>query len=136
MLEHVWGHLVKAGGEILLSNGIKYTYIKGKGSIPMRGVTHIEEINPGKGKHKKKGIIITELPYQVNKAGWIEKLADLVNNSRIEGIADIRDESDREGMRIVVELRRDVDSERIKNLLYQKTSLQNNFSATLLALVV
>ena len=123
------------GGEILLSSGIQDTYLKGKGSIPMRGVTHIEEINPGKGKHKKKGIIITELPYQVNKAGWIEKLADLVNNSKIEGIADIRDESDRDGMRIVVELRRDVDSEKIKNLLYQKTSLQNNFSATLLALV-
>ncbi len=123
------------GGEILLSSGIQDTYLKGKGSIPMRGVTHIEEINPGKGKHKKKGIIITELPYQVNKAGWIEKLADLVNNSKIEGIADIRDESDRDGMRIVVELRRDVDNEKIKNLLYQKTSLQNNFSATLLALV-
>ena len=123
------------GGEILLSSGIQDTYLKGKGSIPMRGVTHIEEINPGKGKHKKKGIIITELPYQVNKASWIEKLADLVNNSKIEGIADIRDESDRDGMRIVVELRRDVDSEKIKNLLYQKTSLQNNFSATLLALV-
>ena len=123
------------GGEILLSSGIQDTYLKGKGSIPMRGVTHIEEINPGKGKHKKKGIIITELPYQVNKAGWIEKLADLVNNSKIEGIADIRDESDRDGMRIVVELRRDVDSEKIKNLLYRKTSLQNNFSATLLALV-
>ncbi len=123
------------GGEILLSSGIKDTYLKGKGSIPMRGVTHIEEINPGKGKHKKKAIIITELPYQVNKAGWIEKLADLVNNSKIEGIADIRDESDRDGMRIVVELRRDVDSEHIKNLLFQKTSLQNNFSATLLALV-
>lgn len=123
------------GGEILLSSGIQDTYLKGKGSIPMRGVTHIEEINPGKGRHKKKGIIITELPYQVNKAGWIEKLADLVNNSKIEGIADIRDESDRDGMRIVVELRRDVDSEKITNLLYQKTSLQNNFSATLLALV-
>ncbi len=123
------------GGEILLSNGIKDTYLKGKGSIPMRGVTHIEEINPGKGKHKKKGVIITELPYQVNKASWIEKLADLVNNSKIEGISDIRDESDRNGMRIVIELRRDVDSEKIKNLLYQKTNLQNNFSATLLALV-
>ncbi len=123
------------GGEILLCNGIKDTYIKGKGSIPMRGVTHIEEINPGKGKHRKKAIIITELPYQVNKAGWIEKLADLVNNGKIEGIADIRDESDREGMRIVVELRRDIECEKIRDLLYQKTNLQNNFSATILALV-
>ncbi len=123
------------GGEILLSNGIKDTYLKGKGSIPMRGITHIEEINPGKGKHRKKGLIITELPYQVNKATWIEKLAELVNNGKIEGIADIRDESDREGMRIVIELRRDINAENIKEVLYQKTNLQNNFSATLLALV-
>ncbi len=123
------------GGEILLSSGLKETYLKGKGSIPMRGLTHIEEINHGKGKHKKKGIIINELPYQVNKAAWIEKLADLVNNSKIEGIADIRDESDRDGMRIVVELKRDGDSDLIQQLLYQKTNLQCNFSATLLALV-
>ncbi len=123
------------GGEILISSGIKDTYLKGKGSIPMRGITHTEEINPGKGKHKKKGIIITELPYQVNKANWIEKLADLVNNNKIEGIADIRDESDRDGMRIVVELKRDIDTDNIRNLLYQKTNLQTNFSAILLALV-
>ncbi len=123
------------GGEILISNGIKETYLKGKGSIPMRGITHIEEINPGKGKHKKKGIIITELPYQVNKAGWIEKLAELVNNGKVEGVADIRDESDRDGMRVVVELRRDVNAEKIQDILYQKTNLQSNFSATLLALV-
>ena len=70
----------------------------------MRGIARIEEINPGKGKHKRSGIIISELPYQLNKAGWIEKLADLVNNGKISGIADIRDESDREGMRILVEL--------------------------------
>ncbi len=135
LVEIIPGPDFPTGGEILISSGIQDTYIRGKGSIPMRGVTHIEEINPGKGKHKKKGIIITELPYQVNKASWIEKLADLVNNSKIEGIADIRDESDRDGMRIVVELRRDCDSEKIKNLLYQKTNLQSNFSATLLALV-
>ncbi len=135
LVEIIPGPDFPTGGEVLISSGIQDTYIRGKGSIPMRGVTHIEEINPGKGKHKKKGIIITELPYQVNKASWIEKLADLVNNSKIEGIADIRDESDRDGMRIVVELRRDCDSEKIKNLLYQKTNLQSNFSATLLALV-
>ncbi|WP_269622064.1 DNA gyrase/topoisomerase IV subunit A [Prochlorococcus marinus] len=123
------------GGEILLGSGTKETYIKGKGSIPMRGISHIEEITPGKGKHRKKGIIITELPYQVNKSNWIEKLADLVNNGKIDGIADIRDESDRDGMRIVIELRRDADSEKTQKLLYDKTSLQNNFSATLLALV-
>ncbi len=123
------------GGEILLSNGIKETYKKGRGSISMRGIAHIEEMNPGKGKHKRSGIIITELPYQLNKSGWIEKLADLVNNGKVTGIADIRDESDRDGMRILVELKRDSDPQKILDFLYQKTSLQSNFNAILLALV-
>ena len=123
------------GGEILLGNGIRDTYLKGKGSIPMRGICHVEEIVKGKGKHKKNAIIITELPYQVSKASWIEKLADLVNNGKIDGIADIRDESDRDGMRILIELRRDTKAQRIIDDLYQKTSLQSNFSATLLAIV-
>ncbi len=123
------------GGEILLGNGIKETYLKGKGSIPMRGITHIEEIIRGKGKHKKNAIIITELPYQVSKASWIEKLAELVNNGKVDGIADIRDESDREGMRIVIELRRDANATKVKEDLYQKTNLQANFGATLLAIV-
>jgi len=93
----------------------------------MRGIAHIEEINPGKGKHKRSGIIITELPYQLNKASWIEKLADLVNNGKVTGIADIRDESDRDGMRILVEIKRDSDPEKILNFLYQKTSLQKAY---------
>ncbi|KGG16083.1 DNA gyrase subunit A [Prochlorococcus sp. MIT 0603] len=135
LIEIIPGPDFPTGGEILISNGIQETYLKGKGSIPMRGITHTEEINPGKGKHRKKGIVITELPYQVNKASWIEKLAELVNNSKVEGIADIRDESDRDGMRIVVELKRDVETELIKKFLYQKTNLQTNFSATLLGLV-
>ncbi len=123
------------GGEILLGSGIKETYIKGKGSIPMRGLAHIEEIQPGKGKHKRNAIIVTELPFQLSKAGWIEKLAELVNGGKINGIADIRDESDRDGMRVVVELRRDAMSEQILKELQRKTSLQSNFGATLLALV-
>nr|WP_263969733.1 DNA topoisomerase (ATP-hydrolyzing) [Prochlorococcus marinus] len=123
------------GGEVLIGTGVKETYLKGKGSIPMRGIAHIEEINPGKGKHKKNAIIITELPYQISKSNWIEKLAEMVNNGKVEGIADIRDESDREGMRIVVELRRDSNPEKILNTLYQRTSLQSNFGATLLAIV-
>ncbi len=123
------------GGEILLGSGIKETYKKGKGSIPMRGLAHIEEIHPGKGKHRRNAIIITELPYQLSKAGWIEKLAEYVNENKIHGIADIRDESDREGMRIVVELRRDANSDQVLSDLYRKTSLQNNFGAILLALV-
>ena len=75
------------------------------------------------------------MPYQLNKASWIEKLADLVNNGKINGIADIRDESDRDGMRILVEIKRDSDPKKILDYLYQKTSLQSNFGAILLALV-
>ena len=135
LLEIIPGPDFPTGGEILISNGIKETYKKGRGSITMRGIAHIEEINPGKGKHKRSGIIITELPYQLNKASWIEKLADLVNNGKVSGIADIRDESDRDGLRILVEVKRDSDPEKILEYLYQKTSLQNNFGAILLALV-
>ncbi len=135
LLDIIPGPDFPTGGEILLSNGIRDTYTKGRGSIPMRGIAHIEEINPGKGKHKRNGIIITELPYQLNKSAWIEKLADLVNNGKVNGIADIRDESDRDGMRILVELKRDSDPNKILDFLYQKTSLQSNFGAILLALV-
>ena len=123
------------GGEVLLGSGIQEAYLKGKGSIPMRGISNIEEIIPGKGKHKRTAIIITELPYQISKAGWIEKLADIVNEGKISGISDIRDESDRDGMRIIVELRRDGDPKKIIETLYRKTTLQNNFGAILLALV-
>lgn len=135
LLEIIPGPDFPTGGEILISNGIKETYTKGRGSITMRGIAHIEEINPGKGKHKRSGIIITELPYQLNKANWIEKLADLVNNGKVSGIADIRDESDRDGMRILVEIKRDSDPKKILEFLYQKTSLQSNFGAILLALI-
>ena len=135
LLDIIHGPDFPTGGEILISNGIKETYTKGRGSITMRGIAHIEEINPGKGKHKRSGIIITELPYQLNKANWIEKLAELVNSGKISGIADIRDESDRDGMRILIEIKRDSDPEKILNFLYQKTSLQSNFGAILLALV-
>ncbi len=135
LLDIIPGPDFPTGGEILISNGIKETYTKGRGSITMRGIAHIEEIYPGKGKHKRSGIVITELPYQLNKANWIEKLADLVNNGKISGIADIRDESDRDGMRILVEIKRDSDPEKILEFLYQKTSLQSNFGAILLALV-
>ncbi len=135
LLKLIPGPDFPTGGEILISNGIKETYTKGRGSITMRGIAHIEEIHPGKGKHKRSGIIITELPYQLNKASWIEKLADLVNNGKVSGIADIRDESDRDGMRILVEIKRDSDPQKILDYLYQKTSLQSNFGAILLALV-
>jgi len=123
------------GGEVLLGTGVRDTYLRGRGSIPMRGVAHIEEIQPGKGRHKRGAVVITELPYQLSKAGWIEKLADQVNDGKIGGIADIRDESDREGMRVVVELRRDAEPEKVLADLQRRTSLQSNFGAILLALV-
>ncbi len=123
------------GGELIYSRAIEELYQTGKGSITIRGVVNSEEINLGKGKHKKNAIIITELPYQINKAGWIEKLAELVNSGKIIGISDIRDESDRDGMRIVVELKKDSNSELVISNLYKKTSLQTNFGAIFLALI-
>ncbi len=101
----------------------------------MRGVAHIEEVQPGKGRHKRNAVVITELPYQLSKAGWIEKLAEQVNDGKVAGIADIRDESDRDGMRVVVELRRDANPEQVLAQLHKRTALQNNFGAILLALV-
>ena len=123
------------GGELICSQSIEELYETGKGSITIRGVINLEEINIGKGKHKKKGLIITELPYQISKAGWIEKLAELVNTGKINGISDIRDESDRDGMRIVIELKKDANTELVISNLYKKTNLQTNFGAIFLALV-
>ncbi len=123
------------GGELIYSHVIEELYQTGKGSITIRGVVNTEEVNLGKGKHKKNAIIISELPYQVNKAGWIEKLAELVNSGKIIGISDIRDESDRDGMRIVIELKKDSNSELVISNLYKKTTLQTNFGAIFLALI-
>ncbi len=123
------------GGELIYSQAIEELYKTGKGSITIRGVIKNEEINLGKGKHKKNALIITELPYQISKAGWIEKLAELVNSSKINGISDIRDESDRDGMRIVIELKKDSNAELVTSNLYKKTSLQTNFGAIFLALI-
>ncbi len=123
------------GGELIYSRAVEELYQTGKGSITIRGVVNTEEVNLGKGKHKKNAIIITELPYQINKAGWIEKLAELVNSGKIIGISDIRDESDRDGMRIVIELKKDSNSELVISNLYKKTTLQTNFGAIFLALI-
>ena len=123
------------GGELLCNKAIEEVYKTGKGSITIRGVIKKEELNLGKGKHKKNALIITELPYQISKAGWIEKLAELVNSNKINGISDIRDESDRDGMRIVIELKKDSNTELIISNLYKKTTLQTNFGAIFLALI-
>ncbi|GBF84591.1 DNA topoisomerase [Aphanothece sacrum FPU3] len=124
------------GGQILETEGIQETYRQGKGLIPVRGVTRIETLDVGVHRRKERtAIIVTELPYQVNKSAWIEKIADLVNQGRLEGIADLRDESDRTGMRVVIELKRDAKTNTVLNSLYKQTALQSNFGAIMLALV-
>jgi DNA gyrase subunit A len=122
------------GGEIIGTEGIRDAYRTGRGSIPIRGISQFEEIRPGRGRQRRNAIVVTELPYQVNKAGWIEKIAQLVNAGRIDGIADIRDESDREGMRVVIELKREAQAHRILQDLYRMTPLQTNFGVIMLAL--
>ena len=123
------------GGEIVDHGGIKEAYTTGKGGIVLRGIVTVEEIPATRGGKRRTALIVTELPFQVNKAGWIEKIADLVNQGRLQGISDIRDESDREGMRVVIELKRDTSSQELLQNLYQQTALQTTFGAILLALV-
>lgn len=124
------------GGEILDSEGTQMAYQTGRGLIPVRGVSHLETIRGEKRRsHTRTAIVVTELPYQVNKAAWIEKVASLVNQQKLEGIADLRDESDRTGMRVVIELKRDADPQAILSTLYRTTALQSNFGVIFLALV-
>lgn len=124
------------GGEIIELQGIEDAYRTGRGIIKMRGIAQIEKIATGKKRRReKKAIIITELPYQVNKAGWIEKVAAQVNQGRIEGISDIRDESDRSGMRVVIEIKKDTTPQKVLHQLYRHTALQSNFGTIMLALV-
>ncbi len=118
------------GGLILGTEGIKSAYKTGRGSVKMRAKAEIEEFNNGKNR-----IIVYEIPYQVNKARLIEKIAELVRDKKIDGITDLRDESDRNGMRIVIELRRDVNANVILNNLYKQTSMQTSFGINMLALV-
>ncbi len=117
-------------GQILGTGGIRDAYMTGRGVIKMRALAHIETLSNGKPR-----ILVTELPYQVNKARLIEKIAELVRDKAIEGITDLRDESDRNGMRIVIELRRDSNPNVILNQLYKHTQLQDSFGVIMLALV-
>jgi DNA gyrase subunit A len=134
LFELIKGPDFPTGGQILGRDGIKETFKSGRGSITMRGVADIEQIK-SPGRAEKDAVIITELPFQTNKAALIERIADLVNEKRLEGISDIRDESDRDGMRIVIELKRDAYPQVVLNNLFKITPLQNNFSANILALV-
>lgn len=117
-------------GLILGKEGIRQAYTTGRGVIKMRANAHIETMSNGKPR-----IVVTELPYQVNKARLVEKIAQLVRDKQIEGITDLRDESDRNGMRVVVDLRRDSNPNVILNQLYKHTQLQDSFGVIMLALV-
>ncbi|MBE9092741.1 DNA gyrase subunit A [Tychonema sp. LEGE 07203] len=134
LMQYIPGPDFPTGGQILGRGGIRDAYTTGRGSITMRGVANIETIEHP-GRPDKEAIIITELPYQTNKAALIEKIAELVNDKRLDGISDIRDESDRDGMRIVIELKRDAYPRVVLNNLYKQTPLQSNFGANMLALV-
>lgn len=118
------------GAQIMGKEGIKSAYRSGRGKIRLRAVAEIEETN--KGRHR---IIVSELPYQVIKANLIQKIAEYVRDKRIEGISDLRDESDREGMRIVIELKRDANPNVVLNNLFKHTQLQITFGVIMLALV-
>ena len=123
------------GGEIIGTDGITDAYTTGRGSITLRAVVAVEEFQPSRGRHRRQALVVTELPYQVNKAGLLEKIAALINQGKIEGIADLRDESDRDGMRMVIELKREAQPEAILEKLYRLTPLQSNFGVIMLALV-
>ena len=129
LLEIIPGPDFPTGGSILGRSGIASAYSTGRGSVIMRGKTAIEQI-----RNDREAIIVTEVPYQVNKASMIEKIAELVRDKRIEGISDIRDESDRDGYRVVIELKRDAVADVILNQLYRYTPLQTSFGANMVAL--
>lgn len=118
------------GATIVGRRGIRDAFKTGRGRIVIRAVTNIEQVNPNKQR-----IIVTELPYQVNKSRLIERIADLVKDKKIDSISDLRDESDRNGMRIVIELKKDANANVVLNQLYKNTQLQDSFSVNMLALV-
>jgi DNA gyrase subunit A len=129
MMEHIPGPDFPTGGIVLGTTGIESAYSTGRGSIVMRGKVHVEE-----ARGDREAIVITEVPFQVNKASMIEKMAELVRDKRVEGISDIRDESDRQGYRVVIELKRDANADVILNQLYRFTPLQTSFGANVVAL--
>lgn len=129
LLEHLPGPDFPTGGIILGRAGIRQAYETGRGSIIVRGRSTIEEV-----RKEREAIVITEIPYQVNKAAMVERIAELVREKRIEGVADLRDESSREGMRVVVEVKRDALPDVVLNQLYRFTALQSSFGCNFVAL--
>ena len=130
LIKIVQGPDFPTGAQILGKSGIRDAYRTGTGKIKVRAVCEIEETSRGKTR-----IIVSEIPYTVNKARLIEKIADLIKDKKIDGISDIRDESNREGMRIVIELKRDANPQITLNQLYKHTQMQDNFSCIMIALV-
>ena len=130
ILEIIKGPDFPTGATILGTRGIEEAYRTGRGKIRVRAVTDIEPMSNGKSR-----IVVTELPYMVNKARLIEKIAELVKTKKIDGITELRDESDRVGMRICIELRRDVNPNVVLNLLFKHTQMQDTFGVIMLALV-
>ncbi len=129
VMKHVKGPDFPTGALILGRQGIKDAYTTGRGSVKMRAVCEVEE-----GPRGNPRIVVTEIPYQVNKARLTEKIAELVTTKRLEGIADLRDESSREGIRMVIDLKRNAIPQVVLNQLYKRTQLQENFSVNMLAL--
>jgi DNA gyrase subunit A len=130
LMQFVKGPDFPTGGTILGREGIRQAYAMGKGRVIVRAQAHVENLRGG-----RSAIIVTELPYQINKARLIERIADLVRDGRVQGIADLRDESDRAGMRIVIELKRGVDSGPVLGQLLKHTQMQSTFGVNMLALV-
>ncbi|MFQ5785192.1 MAG: DNA gyrase subunit A [Alphaproteobacteria bacterium] len=129
LMEIVPGPDFPTGGIVLGRSGVRAAYHLGRGSIPLRGRTHVEEV-----RKDREAIVITEVPYQVNKARMIERIAEVVRDKRVEGIGELRDESDRHGVRVVIELKRDAVADVVLNQLYRFTPLQTTFAANMLAI--
>jgi DNA gyrase subunit A len=136
LMQYVKGPDFPTSATILGTSGIRQAFETGRGSVVMRAVANFEEVSGGgAGRHDRTAIIVTELPYQVNKATLIEKIAELVKDRKLEGISDLRDESDRDGMRIVIELKRDAKPDVVKNNLFKQTQMQTSFGVNMIALI-
>ena len=135
LMEYIKGPDFPTAATIIGTSEIKKAYETGRGSIKMSAVSTIEEIQGGGGRQARTAIIVTEIPYQVNKAALIEKIAELVKDGKITGISDLRDESDRDGMRIGIELKRDAKPDVVRNNLYKQTALLSSFGVNMVALV-
>lgn len=133
--EYIKGPDFPTAATIIGLSDIKQAYETGRGSIKMSAVASFEELPGGGGRQSRTAIIVTELPYQVNKAMLIEKIAELVKDQKLNGISDLRDESDRDGMRIVIELKRDAKPDVVRNNLFKQTQLATSFGVNMIALV-